>query len=380
MNWSLRIVVLLLLIGTWTTGLLSMAHPARAQALDNNVHVVEPGDTLSQIARQYGTDVATLRQLNNLDSSDWLQVGQQLRVAEGGRSDRPAYESQYEGQNQYRNSYENHEESQESWEVVESYPAPQEYVVRAGDDLRSIAAAYQLTPAALVRENQLSSPIELVPGQVLRIPLSGGTAAWSPEPGSYGGSPYTQESARPESYRRQGESYAPDSDESEFYASPYQRQENQRQGNQRPGESHAHETYGRGDADWQDELTGEKWIDIDLSEQRLIAYQGDTVVRVFSISSGKSSTPTVTGSFRIWAKVDMQDMSGGSREAGTYYYQPDVPWVQYFYEDYAIHGAYWHNSFGQPIGHGCINMRVDESEWLYEWTKSAPSARVEVHY
>ena len=75
----------------------------------------------------------------------------------------------------------------------------------------------------------------------------------------------------------------------------------------------------------------------------------------------------------------MQDMSGGSREAGTYYYQPDVPWVQYFYEDYAIHGAYWHNSFGRPVGQGCINMRVEEAQWLYEWTESEPSARVEVH-
>ena len=126
------------------------------------------------------------------------------------------------------------------------------------------------------------------------------------------------------------------------------------------------------------EASGEKWIDIDLGDQVLTAYQGDSAVRFFTISSGKASTPTVTGSFRTYSRTKLQDMSGGSKAAGDYYFQADVPWVQYFFEDYAIHGAYWHNRFGTPVGHGCINMRVDESQWLYEWA-GVTGLRVEVH-
>ena len=355
MDRSMRIFVLLLLAGIWTTSLFSTAYPARAQALDRNIHVVEPGDTLNQIARQYGTDTATLRQLNNLDNADLLQVGQQLLVVEEGNQDRPIDEEQYERPN--GNPYENEVENQEQWEAAESQPTLQVHIVQAGDDLRSIAAAYRIPPAALARENHLSAPVELEPGQRLRIPLPAGNTSWSPTANSFAIEPDAQESDVSESYRRQGEAYAPESYAPESYD----------------------RSYSREDTRLRTEATGEKWIDVDLSEQRLIAYQGDTPVRVFRISSGKSSTPTVTGSFRIWAKIDMQDMSGGSREAGTYYYQPDVPWVQYFYEDYAIHGAYWHNSFGRPVGQGCINMRVEEAQWLYEWTESEPSARVEVH-
>jgi len=120
---------------------------------------------------------------------------------------------------------------------------------------------------------------------------------------------------------------------------------------------------------WETEATGEKWIDVDLSDQQLIAYQGDSAIRVFSISSGATKTPTVTGSFRIYAKIIEQDMSGGSHAAGDYYFQEDVPWVQYFYQDYSIHGAYWHNMFGQRTGHGCINMRVEEARWLFDWAE-----------
>jgi lipoprotein-anchoring transpeptidase ErfK/SrfK len=109
----------------------------------------------------------------------------------------------------------------------------------------------------------------------------------------------------------------------------------------------------------------------------MIAYQGDTVIRVFSVSTGATKTPTVVGSFRTYVKIEVQDMSGGSVAAGDYYYQPDVPWVQYFYADYSIHGAYWHNMFGQRTGHGCVNMRVEEARWLYDWTPTG--TRVEVH-
>lgn len=111
----------------------------------------------------------------------------------------------------------------------------------------------------------------------------------------------------------------------------------------------------------------EKWIDISLDEQRLRAYEGDTVVIEFPISSGKWA-PTPEGEFNIWYKTRAQLMSGGSKSLGTYYYLPNVPHNMFFYQGYAIHGAYWHNNFGQPMSHGCVNSPLAQVAQLFEWT------------
>ena len=117
---------------------------------------------------------------------------------------------------------------------------------------------------------------------------------------------------------------------------------------------------------------GVRWIDINLSEQHLYAYQGDTLLRSFLVSTGTWATPTVTGTFQIWNKTRIQDMSGPG------YYLPDVPYVMYFYRDYGIHGTYWHNNFGTPMSHGCVNMTIPDSEWLYNWAYVGLTVRV--HY
>ncbi len=107
--------------------------------------------------------------------------------------------------------------------------------------------------------------------------------------------------------------------------------------------------------------TTERWIDVDLSEQKIIAFEGTRPARDFLMSSGLPGTPTVTGTFRIRAKVRSQTMSGEG------YVLPNVEWVQYFYQDYAFHGAYWHNNFGHPMSHGCINMTNEDAKWLFDW-------------
>jgi len=112
---------------------------------------------------------------------------------------------------------------------------------------------------------------------------------------------------------------------------------------------------------------GKKWIEVDLSEQRAYAYEGAKQVNEFVVSTGLPGTPTVTGEFRMWARTPMQDMSGGSRAAGNYYYLEDVQWVQYFYQDYGFHGTYWHNNFGNPMSRGCVNMTNDDAQWLFDW-------------
>lgn len=111
----------------------------------------------------------------------------------------------------------------------------------------------------------------------------------------------------------------------------------------------------------------EKWIDVSLDEQKLRAYEGNTVVMEFPISSGKWA-PTPKGNFNIWYKTRAQVMSGGSKELGTYYYLPNVPHNMFFYQGYAIHGAYWHNNFGQPMSHGCVNSPLAQVAELFEWT------------
>lgn len=118
----------------------------------------------------------------------------------------------------------------------------------------------------------------------------------------------------------------------------------------------------------------DKRIEIDLARQKVLAYEGNRKVFDFTVSTGKwGATPT--GTFRIWTKVRSQLMSGGSQSDGTYYYLPNIPYVQFFANDkiaksrgFSFHGTYWHNNFGHPMSHGCINMRTEDAELLYGWS------------
>jgi hypothetical protein len=122
---------------------------------------------------------------------------------------------------------------------------------------------------------------------------------------------------------------------------------------------------------------GEVWIDINLSTQYMIVYQGNSPIMQTYISSGKAGFETPTGTFRISLKNGTQDMEG--LIGGEYYDVKDVPSVMYFTGvGHAIHGAYWHNNFGAPMSHGCINVPVDLAAYLYEITPSG--ARVEIHF
>lgn len=113
--------------------------------------------------------------------------------------------------------------------------------------------------------------------------------------------------------------------------------------------------------------TDNRWIEIDLSEQRLYAHENGRVVYNFLVSTGKWA-PTPTGEFRVWIKLRYTKMSGGRRGTNTYYYLPNVPYTQYFYKDYGLHGTYWHNNFGHPMSHGCVNMATPDAEKLFYWT------------
>lgn len=116
-----------------------------------------------------------------------------------------------------------------------------------------------------------------------------------------------------------------------------------------------------------------------LDNQRVDAVENGAVVRTFKVSTGKSKTPTVTGSFYIYDrylhKTMRSDVGRGQR---GFYEVEDVPYTQFFHKDYAFHGAFWHNSFGRPASHGCVNMATkvqnkrwpnvsEDAGWLYHW-------------
>ncbi|WP_158685327.1 L,D-transpeptidase family protein [Microbacterium halophytorum] len=111
----------------------------------------------------------------------------------------------------------------------------------------------------------------------------------------------------------------------------------------------------------------ERSLEVDLSAQQAYAIENGEVVKSFTISSGLPGHETDQGHFRISSKLEIQDMSSPDPE-GTPYLQPDVPWVMYFNQDEGFHGAYWHNNFGSPASHGCVNMTPSEAKWLYDWS------------
>lgn len=111
----------------------------------------------------------------------------------------------------------------------------------------------------------------------------------------------------------------------------------------------------------------EKWVDINLSNKTVTAYEGATVVHgPVSMVDGAAATPTVTGTFKVYLKYESQTMRGENAD-GSNYVTEDVPWVSYFHQGYALHGAPWRSSFGYSGSHGCINMPVGEANWFYTW-------------
>jgi hypothetical protein len=113
----------------------------------------------------------------------------------------------------------------------------------------------------------------------------------------------------------------------------------------------------------------ERWIDICLSTQTLVAYEGDQPVFATVVSTGRSADgfATPTGSFSILTKHVSTTMDNTTMGAEAYSIE-DVPWTMYFHESYALHGAFWHNNFGRERSHGCVNLSPADARWLFFWT------------
>jgi len=450
MDRSRRVVVHLLLVSMWAVSLLALAYPARAQAQagGGGIHVVDAGETLRDIARQEGTDVATLIAINDLPNGDLIYVGEQL-ILPGGSPNGGGWEQPSQQNTNTQNGQSDNNASGMAWHPRrtqdDSYPSGQDNqrqgvaydpsASQQGDsggpqgpygadpNWGDAAGNSQQTPGnsyAPVSDNspqsdqggpnQGNDDWTWVNSQVNSEDNSYVQgSSWDPSAAGQGNGPQgvaydpsaSQQSdngggpqgsygvdpnwGAPDGNSQQtpGNSYAPDNG-----SSPQSAQGGANQQDSDWAWAHSDDNANSAGSSWEPvpnvaqnsdvAPAGEKWIDIDISDQTLTAYQGDGVVRGFIISTGSAYYPTVTGTYYTYARFDLQDMSGGSVAAGDYYYQPDVPWVQYFFEGFSIHGAYWHNMFGTPIGHGCINMRVDEAKWLYDCT-GVTGIRVVVH-
>ncbi|HEU4410613.1 MAG TPA: L,D-transpeptidase [Polyangiaceae bacterium] len=118
---------------------------------------------------------------------------------------------------------------------------------------------------------------------------------------------------------------------------------------------------------------GERWLDVNVTKQTLVAYEGTRPVYATLVSTGEAglgdpetTRSTKRGIFRVYAKYRTTTMD--SDETGEEFELRDVPYVQYFHQGYALHAAYWHDRFGTPKSHGCINLTPSDAKWLFAFT------------
>ena len=318
-------------------------------------HVVQPGETLSEIAKRYGTTVEILQELNDLQDVNYVWYGQRLLI-DGG------------------------EDAPETAQIADLY---QLYTVQPGDTLFRLAGKHGISLTRLMAINGFTSEEWLSVGQELLVPhaLAPGAQPVDPVTGLQPSSPLPV--MQPGQARlavhsvQAGESLVDIAALHEVNPGALARL-NDLQNNRAPEPGRILripsenglellESIGqRLDRSLYPTLT-ERWVEVDLNEQMAIAYEGVRPVKVFVISSGVGDSPTVTGTYRIWVKIAMQDMRGGNRATGTAYHVEEVKNVQYFFEDYAFHGTYWHSNFGRPMSRGCINLTEDDAEWLFDW-------------
>ena len=109
-----------------------------------------------------------------------------------------------------------------------------------------------------------------------------------------------------------------------------------------------------------------KWAAVDLYEQVLSVYDGDTLIAATLISSGLPAWQTKQGTFKVWKRVALTAMSGAMGQP-DFYSLPAVPFVMYFDNEISLHGTYWHDGFGFKHSHGCVNMSIGDAHWLYDW-------------
>lgn len=332
------------------------------------VHIVQPGDTIYRIALRYGVSVDEIVSANNLENSWRILIGQELVIP---------------GLTVPNDS-----------EVIENpliAGAPTIYIVQPGDTLQSIADRHRLTVDQLIRANNITNPNIIHRGQELKI--------WTTESVS---APVEEEEAEAEVENvptaqiihvvqpgetlgqigvRYGISWQQIASVNNITNTDhiYYGQQLYIPVSENSPAINTSTLEPLSDPGITTEIEGapapidtiSKHIIVDLSDSRVYAYDNGELVYSVLGSMGLPATPTVQGDFKIYHRYDSQTMSGPG------YYLPGVQWVQYFYQGYALHGAYWHNNWGQPMSHGCVNLPNEAALWLYNFADIGTLVRVQ---
>ncbi len=305
---------------------------------DEIFHVIAVGDSLSQVAQRYNVGMANLAAYNQILDYNNVVIGQKLRIPPVGVEITEATEAAETAE-------------------VETLPGADGYhVVRKGESLSAIGRLYNLSLDEIMALNDITEPNTIQMGKMLRVTgevVAAEIAAKSePTMARYvvkRGDTLAQIVADHHTTLKQV------LHDNKTLSSDSEVRIGQELNLWLPAD--AETAFGVVDAP----RDGERKIVIDLSDQQLTAYQGDVIVLQSIVSTGKDATPTLVGEFETYLKYDSQHMYGDD------YDLPGVPWVMYYYDEFAIHGAYWHANFGVPTSHGCTNMTIAESKALYSW-------------
>lgn len=318
-------------------------------AAEPTTHVVQAGETLASIANRYGLTTAQLAQINNIANPDRILRGQTLTVF----TSPPTAEAPAPAP------------------VEAAPPAPAEVVpavtheVSYGDTLAAIASRYGVTVDQIMQLNGLDNPNRIFRGQNLVITAGSGLPVSEAGGGAVSGVTYVVQPGDQLAAiaQRFGVSW-PAIVQANNVTDPNMIQAGQTLIIPSAGSISdlgvIHVPEALVNAPQPTVLTG-KQIIVSLSNSRIYAYEDGKLVRNALASMGKAATPTVRGNFTVQRKYESQTMTGPG------YYLPGVPWILYFYAGYAIHGTYWHNNFGQPMSHGCVNLPPEEAKWFYDF-------------
>lgn len=327
---SIRVTLLIALLALT----LIPIRPAQAQSAANPiVYVVQWGDALWKIAARYGVTQDAIVIANQLASPNQIYAGQQLIIpaATGGPT------------------------GSVSGSV---------HTVQRGETLYRISVAYGVSQQAIIAANNLINPSHIEVGQQLTIPGTSTVPTPSTDPAQSPG-PGTHVVQRGETLNiiaRQYNTSWPALAQANNIANPSLVYVGQVLTIPAPGSAPTAPEATNPDG---------KQIVVDLSEQQVYAYQDGALLKTFVVSTGLPAYPTVVGDFNIYLRYTSQRMIGPG------YDLPGVPWVMYFYQGYGLHGTYWHNNFGHPMSHGCVNMKTDEAKWLYDWAPNGTPVHVQ---
>ena len=377
-------------------------------------YFVKPGDTLSEIASQYGVTLFSLMTANDILYPHRILVGQQLSLpsvrsinwtVSNIEADLVSRRTKAADESAALDTPTTAETSTVSSDAAETnapeitVPPPGDYfehTVRFGETLGTLAVHYGVTVQELVNANAIEDAHRIDNGQALWIPGTASRRDPPPAPqqpatissSSAAGDTLTagerdQYIVQPGDYlsligNKLGTSWVamaeinaivnpnslyvgmtllvPNSDDLLKYGSSY--------GNGRYALTSNHPGAHRG--------VGREFVVV-LSTQMAYAYEDGVLQRAALVSTGLPATPTVQGNYAIYRKRRSQHMRGPD------YDLPNVEWVSYFYQGYALHGTYWHNNFGRPMSHGCVNMTNADAKWFYDFGKIGTPVHVQYY-